>query len=109
MSLTIEQQEALSEYSRCLRVLDDGADSQEEFDNQHEAAKAAHDHCRKLRIPAEYGIAHPRMITLFQTETWPQQRRMSGREYLGSFFSVESAEDKLGWYFVHNCCEIQDF
>ena len=109
MSLTIEQQEALSEYSRCLRVLDDGADSQEEFDHQHEAAKVAHDHCRNLRIPSEYGIAYPRMITLFQTETWPQQSRLSKREYIGSFFSVESAEDKIGWYFVHNCCEIQDF
>lgn len=107
--LNHEQQAAINEYTRCLRMLDDGADSQEEFDCQHEAAKAAHDLCRKLRIPKEYGIAYPRMITLFQTETWPQQRRLSQREYLGSFFSVESAEAKLGWYFVHNCCEIDDF
>jgi hypothetical protein len=28
---------------------------------------------------------------------------------LGSFFSLKSAEDHLGWYFIHTACLIERF
>ena len=49
------------------------------------------------------------MITLFQITDWPNDSLFPQRRYIGSFFSVESAEAKLGWHFVHNCCEVTDF
>ncbi len=49
------------------------------------------------------------MVTLFQISDWPSGRIYPRRKYIGSFFSVESAEAKLGWFFVSNCCEIYVF
>ncbi len=49
------------------------------------------------------------MITVFQTRGWLTDVLLPRPKYLGSFFSVESAEDKLGSFFLRNCCEVTDF
>lgn len=48
------------------------------------------------------------MITIFQVNDLLSSRAMKPK-YLGSFYSVKSAEDKLGWFFVHHCCLIERF
>jgi hypothetical protein len=49
------------------------------------------------------------MVTVFQTSGWPTDCLLPRQKYIGSFFSVESAEEKLGVFFLRNCCEVTDF
>lgn len=49
------------------------------------------------------------MVTIFQVRDFMGGEIRKGPKYLGSFFSVESAEEKLGWFFFHNCCEARPF
>lgn len=48
------------------------------------------------------------MITVFQVKDFLSSREMRPK-YLGSFYSIKSAEDNLGWFFVHHCCLIERF
>lgn len=48
------------------------------------------------------------MITVFQYKDFLTDRRIKPK-YLGSFYSIESAEEKLGWYFIHHCCLLERF
>ncbi len=48
------------------------------------------------------------MITIFQVKDFLSSRSIQERN-LGSFFSQESAEEKLGWFFVHQCCRVEKF
>ena len=49
------------------------------------------------------------MITVFQTRGWLTNVLLPRPKYLGSFFRVDSAEDKLGSFLLRNYCEITDF
>lgn len=49
------------------------------------------------------------MITVYQNRDFLTNRLLSKPKYLGSFFSQESAEDKLGWFFFHHVCSVQQF
>ncbi len=49
------------------------------------------------------------MITVYQTIGRLTCMPFPKPKYIGSFFSIESAEDELGAYFVRNCCEVRDF
>lgn len=48
------------------------------------------------------------MITVFQTSDFLSSRPIREKN-LGSFFSLASAEEKLGWFFVHQCCRTAPF
>lgn len=48
------------------------------------------------------------MINLIQTSDFLSSRPIREKN-LGSFFSLASAEEKLGWYFVHQCCRVERF
>ena len=48
------------------------------------------------------------MITITQVKDFLSSRQIRERN-LGSFFSLKSAEDQLGWYFVHSACRIDRF
>lgn len=48
------------------------------------------------------------MITIFQVTDFISSRPMR-EKYLGSFYSQASAEEKLGWYFIHQCCRVERF
>jgi len=49
------------------------------------------------------------MVTIFQHTDFLSDRQLARPKYKGSFFSVESAYDKLGWFFVMHCCDVERF
>lgn len=49
------------------------------------------------------------MVTIFQHADFLSGRALSNRKYLGSFFSRESAEQKLGFFFLANFCDVEKF
>ena len=48
------------------------------------------------------------MITVFQTRDFLSHDKRINK-YIGSFKSVESAEEKLGFYFFWSCCVATPF
>ena len=48
------------------------------------------------------------MVTIIQVKDFLSSRQIKER-YLGCFFSLERAENALGWYFVHSVCRIARF
>ena len=52
------------------------------------------------------------MVTIIQVTEFVQPlepMQAKHGKYIGSFFSLESAEEKLGFFFVHHCCVIKPF
>ena len=49
------------------------------------------------------------MVTIYQTRDFLSGRSLNRSKNLGSFFSIESAEEKLGWFFVKSCCDAVKF
>lgn len=49
------------------------------------------------------------MVTIYQHTDFMTDRRFNRRRYVGSFFSRESAEEKLGWFFVAEFCDVEPF
>lgn len=49
------------------------------------------------------------MVTVFQVFAVLDLHQPIQPKYIGSFFSRESAEEKLGWWFVAECCVVQKF
>ncbi len=49
------------------------------------------------------------MVTIFQHTDFMTDCRLPRRRYLGSFFSRESAEKALGWFFITEFCDVETF
>jgi hypothetical protein len=49
------------------------------------------------------------MVTVFQHTGFMTDKRLARRRYLGSFFSRESAEKKLGWFYIAEFCDVEPF
>ncbi len=50
-----------------------------------------------------------KMITVLQTVNFLSGKPLKTPKYLGCYFSVESAREKLGFYFVEKCCAVVKF
>ena len=50
-----------------------------------------------------------KMVTVYEHSDFLSGRRNAYSIYRGSFFSMESAEAKLGWFYVANNCDVVKF
>lgn len=49
------------------------------------------------------------MVTIYEIRDFLSGRQHNQSKYIGSFFSRESAEAKLGWFYIANNCEVVRF
>jgi len=49
------------------------------------------------------------MVTIFQHTDFLSGRQLARPKYIWSFYSAQSAYDKLGWFFVVHCCDVERF